>query len=132
MSKGLTSKNKKFIKALASGNNITKSTEMAGYSGSYGSQLLRKDKIIKAMEEYGISDKYIVKTIKRGIDSGLGIKASNSDAMRGVELLARIKGYTDTGNTGNTTNTQVNIYASMSTEELQDKLHTLQDEVKHL
>lgn len=134
----LNVREKKFVKNVAMGKPIKDSAKLAGYSDSsstsYAYQLLRKDKIKKALDRAGLSDAALAKFLKKGIKSGLGVKATNSDSLRGLEILAKIKGYLDRETPDNLsqTNIYINELNNMTDSQLIKKLEEITTEVKEL
>lgn len=99
MKKNLTTRQKSFVKHIASGNNATKSAELAGYSKKSArftaSKLLTNDNILQQLEELfakaGLSDEQLIDRLKTSIDAGLGQKANNSDAIKGLKMAFELK-----------------------------------------
>lgn len=99
MKKDLTTRQKSFVKHIASGNNATKSAELAGYSKKSArftaSKLLTNDNILQQLEELfaqaGLSDEQLIDRLKTSIDAGLGQKANNSDAIKGLKMAFELK-----------------------------------------
>lgn len=103
MKKGLTSRQNTFAKHVASGNNATQSAILAGYSKKSArftaSKLLTNTNILQRIEEIfdeaGLSDEALVTRLKTAIDAGIGQKANNSDALKGLKLAFELKGRLD-------------------------------------
>jgi CRISPR/Cas system Type II protein with McrA/HNH and RuvC-like nuclease domain len=137
---GLTPKQSRFVKNLTSLRlNKQESTLKAGYSPNsasvIASQLLRKTSIIKALEQSGITDKFIAKNLKKHITDGVGIKPSADTSLRALDLATRLKGYQQ--NDKEATNlSQTNIYINqlrqLSSEELKSKLNILLQDIEIL
>jgi phage terminase small subunit len=138
MANNLTPRESLFVKNLSKGYNKQDSAKLAGYSDSsstsYVSTILRKNKIIKALDKVGINDKYIARTLKTHIDEGLHIKPNSDTSLRALSLATQLHGYTEHDKPENMT--QTNIYINelkmMSDDELQSKLNTLIDDVTSL
>ena len=143
---GTTKRNKlntrqaRFVRAKTMGHNNTESAIMAGYSkrsaGVTGSKLLRNTKIIKALEDNGLTDSVLAKTIKTNIERGTGIKADANTATKNVELALKLKGYMNTEQQKPTNLSQTNIYIEemnkMDNNMLTEELRSLQGELKQL
>lgn len=103
MENGLTSRQNSFVKHIAAGNNATQSAILAGYSKKSArftaSKLLTNTNILQRIEEIfdqaGLSDEALVSRLKTAIDSGIGRKANNSDALKGLKLAFELKGRLD-------------------------------------
>ena len=99
MKKNLNTRQKSFVKHIASGNNATKAAELAGYSKKSArftaSKLLTNDNILQQLEKIfaqaGLSDEQLVDRLKTAIDAGLGQKANNSDAIKGLKMAFELK-----------------------------------------
>ena len=103
MKNGLTSRQNSFVKHVTAGNNATKSAILAGYSKRSArftaSKLLTNHNILQRIEEIfdqaGLSDNALVARLKTAIDAGIGQKANNSDAIKGLKLAFELKGRLD-------------------------------------
>ncbi|MCK9370321.1 terminase small subunit [Candidatus Dojkabacteria bacterium] len=134
--KSLTIKERAFVRNLTNGRNITESAILAGYSNktasSIGSQLLQKTKIIKELDDVGLSDKAIAKGLRVNFEEGLGVKATADTSLKATELILRLKGYLSKDTEATTTNNQtiyINELNNLSDNELQDRLNGLQEVV---
>lgn len=131
---GLSVRERNFVKNLTKGNNQVDSAILAGYSkrsaSSIASQLMTKGKIVQALDDEGLSDKFLAKTIKQNIIEGTGIKATADTATKNVELALRLKGYLgkeDTSVTNNTQNNYIIELNNLSDEELEARYNRLQE-----
>ena len=139
MSKGMNTRNELFVKNLSKGIDKGSSAILAGYSpktaNSYASQLLKKTKIIKALEDMGISDRYIAKTLKSHIDDGLGIKATSDTSLRALDLATRLKGYQTIDHNEanlNQTNIYINELKMLNETELNARLQEVLNDIASL
>lgn len=129
---GLTPKQALFVKGLSKGHTQTSAAILAGYSPksaySTSSRMMRNDKIVKALDRVGLTDKRIAEGIKNNAFAGEGVKATADTSIRAFELATRLKGYL--GKDEETPNLfQTNIYFQqlnqMSDEELNAELNKL-------
>ena len=133
----LSPRQNRFVKNLSKGIGKAESANLAGYSpgssSSIASQLLKKTKIVGALNKAGLTDSAIADGIKTSIDSGLGVKSTNSDAIRGLQLASTLKGH---GQTQQQPTTQTNIlikeYNAMSDKDIATKLESIQKDIKAL
>ena len=136
----LSPRHARFVDGLVKGLDKGKAAISAGYSpmsaNSIASQLLRKVKIIKALERVGLTDISIAKGIKVNVEAGMGVKATADTSLRGLELASRLKGHLDKEEVTPTSLTQTNIYIqelkNMSSSQLLDTIDSLTEEVKKL
>ena len=134
----LTVKQRRFVRNISSGIDKGESAVLAGYSplssNSIASQLLKKTKIVKALEGVGLTDKVIAKGIKTNVEAGMGVKATASDSLRGLELATKLKGYQDTKPDKPTTQTNILVQEMnmLSDKDLNAKLEAIQKEIKAL
>lgn len=135
---GLTLRQNLFVKNLSKGKNQTESAILAGYSSKsadvIGSQMMRNVKIIKALEDVGLSDKILVNNIKENMEAGAGVKATADTSLRATELALRLKGYLDKEQEQptNTTNIYVQELRVMDSTALHNKLDAILSEVEQL
>ncbi len=135
---GLNPQRIRFIKKLAQGYDQKDAAIAAGYSPrsaeSQASQILKNAKVIEALDELGLSDKYLAKEIKTNIEAGSGIKATADTSLRGIELAYRLKGYLDKApdTNLNQTNIYVNELKTLDDNELNNKLDQLLKDVELL
>lgn len=138
MNSSLSPKEALFVKNLSKGHSTKDAALLAGYSessiSSYPYILKRKLKIIKALENKGLSDEYLAKSLKKNIDSGMGVKATADTSLRGIEIVSRLKGYLD--NDKPQAQTESNIYINelkiLNINELQAKADKLTEELASL
>lgn len=130
-----------FVKKLSQGYNKQDAAVAAGYSptsaSAIASQLIRKTKIIKALDRIGLTDRSIARGIKTNVDSGMGVRATADTSLRGLELASKLKGHLDTSNTDTSnTYTQTNIYIqelkALDNNALDYKLNSLIDDINKL
>jgi len=135
----LTIKQAKFIKNKLKGHNNTESAIMAGYSPTSAttsaSRLLRNGKVLKALEKAGLTDKTIADSLKVAMESGLSIKATNSDSLKAIDLITKLKGYQQKEEQPkelHQTNIYINELKQMSNDELLDKVSSIQEDIAKL
>lgn len=95
----LTGRQSLFAKHYAMGKSGKKSAILAGYSAKsaevIASENIRKPEILKKVEaildKAGLSDEALAKKLQKAIDSGLGKRASNSDALKGIRIALELK-----------------------------------------
>ena len=49
-----------------------------------------KEEITKILDDNGLDQQFIAQNLKQAIQSGIGERASNSDALRGIEQLVKL------------------------------------------
>lgn len=63
---------------------------------SIGSENLRKPEVQReiglALESAGLSNDYISELLRDATTAGLGVKATNSDSLRGLDIILKLKG----------------------------------------
>lgn len=68
----------------------------ANTAHSIASENLRKPTIRReielALEAKGLTDEYISELLRKATVAGLGQKATNSDSLRGIEMMLKVKG----------------------------------------
>ena len=138
---GLTPKQALFIKNLSKGQTQTSAAILAGYSPksaySTSSRMMRNDKIVKALDRVGLTDKRIAEGIKNNAFAGEGVKATADTSIRAFELATRLKGYLGKDEeTPNLSLSQTSIYfqqlEQMSDEELRTELDRLKIKLTRL
>jgi len=95
----LTLKQKKFSKELTNSKSATSAAVKAGYSPNtarfIASENLTKpniqQEIVRVLDKSGLSDDKLAGKLRVAIDSGLGKKSTNSDALRGLEMSFRLR-----------------------------------------
>ncbi len=99
----MTLKQKTFVKRyLQNGGNGTRAV-LDSYNvknkhtaESIASENLRKPEVKRsieiAMEANGLDDVYISELLREATVAGIGQRASNSDSLRGIEMMFRLKG----------------------------------------
>jgi len=101
--KELTIKQRKFVKALARSGNATQASIDAGYNvktragaGNIGVKNLQKDGVVTALNEeldkVGLTNDKTADILEEAITSGVGRDSRNSDALRGLDMLFKIRG----------------------------------------
>ncbi len=97
--KNLNTRQKSFVKHIASGNNATQAAILSGYSKKSArftaSKLLTNGNISQQLDEIfnkaGLSDEQLVDRLKTTIDAGVGKKATNGDALKGLRMIFELK-----------------------------------------
>lgn len=135
--KEITDKENKFIKEKIKGHSNKDAAILAGYSrhsaSKIGSNLMHNERIMKALEDAGLTDERIADVLNKAIDAGLGEKATNSDALKGIEMVAKLRGHLKQNTENNTQNNIfINELTQMSDEGLQERLRELTESVKAL
>jgi DNA-binding CsgD family transcriptional regulator len=131
----LTFQNRRVLTELKKGNSMPEAMRKAGYSDSsvksYGNQLLKKFKMMKVLDKAGLDENTISDSLRVAMTSGLGVKATNSDSIKALQLIYQLRGDLDKEkeDTGNTTNIYIKELKTMSDEQLLEKLHALEAEV---
>lgn len=99
----MTLKQKLFIKKyLEKNGNGTKAalevydTKNPNVAHTIASENLQKPAVKReielALERVGLNDEYIVELLKESTVAGLGVKASNADSLRGIDMMLKLKG----------------------------------------
>ena len=142
----MTLKRKDFIKEYAIGadkGNATAAVIKAGYKVKsrevarvIGSTLLTKadvrQGITKILQRNGLDDEGITSRLKDAIDAGLGQKATNSDAIRGLEIALKLRGYLTNDQTIDNRSLTIELQGK-SVKDLQNMLNTIRnDNAKYL
>src|SRR3989344_5958407 len=99
MNNGLNARQNTFVKQVAAGNSATRAAVLSGYSKKSArftaSKLLTNSNILQHLEEIfakaGLSDEQLIDRLKTAIDSGIGKKANNSDAIKGLKMASELK-----------------------------------------
>ena len=95
----LTSKQTLFAKHYSIGKSGKNAAILAGYSKrsaeTIASENLRKPEILQRIESIldkaGLSDKALAERLYKAIDAGLGKKATNADAIKGIRTALELK-----------------------------------------
>ncbi|KKR93318.1 hypothetical protein A3A55_04525 [Candidatus Roizmanbacteria bacterium RIFCSPLOWO2_01_FULL_40_14] len=95
----LTGRQSLFAKHYSMGKSGKKAAILAGYSAKsaevIASENLRKPEILKKVEaildKAGLSDEALARRLQKAIDSGLGKRASNADALKGIRIALELK-----------------------------------------
>jgi phage terminase small subunit len=95
----LTGKQALFAKHYATGKSGKQCAILAGYSKrsaqAIASENLTKPEVLKKinsiLEAAGLSDEQLAVKLKKAIDAGLGKRASNSDALKGIRMAMELK-----------------------------------------
>ena len=128
----LTFKEGKFIEGKAKGLINKDAAIYAGYAplsaSVSASKLMKKERILKALERAGLTDDALAQVIKVNMEAGTGIKATADTSLKAVELALKLKGHLQADEKGDT-NIQINDLRNLSDEELNRKLEILQGEV---
>ena len=131
----LTPQNKQVLNELQKGKNMPQAMKKAGYSESsiksYGNQLIKKFKMLKVLDKAGLDEDMISTSLRIAMTSGLGVKATNSDSIKALQLAYMLRGDLDKEkeDTGNTTNIYIKELKTMSNDQLLDKLKAIEGEV---
>ena len=99
----LTLKQREFVKEyIKSAGNGTQAalasydTDDSNTAHAIASENLRKPTIKRAielaLERVGLTDDYVSELLREATVSGIGQKATNSDALRGIEMMLKLKG----------------------------------------
>lgn len=134
--KELTIRQKKFIQAYPESASATEAARMAGYSENSQSglrvqahRLLTnaniREELSKVLDNAELDDQNLASKLKTVIDSGLGQKATNSDALRGIEMALKIK---DRFPTTKSAHLRIDVqenYKDMNYKEILDELATV-------
>lgn len=99
MNNGLNARQNTFVKHIAAGSSATKAAVLSGYSKKSArftaSKLLTNSNILQHLEELfskaGLSDEQLIDRLKTAIDAGIGKKANNSDAIKGLKMAFELK-----------------------------------------
>ncbi len=99
MNNGLNARQNTFVKQVAAGNSATRAAVLSGYSKKSArftaSKLLTNSNILQHLEELfskaGLSDDQLIYRLKTAIDSGIGKRANNSDAIKGLKMAFELK-----------------------------------------
>jgi len=131
---GLLPKQKVFVKHLSEGKNISESATLTGYSNAYASRLVKKGVLIKALDDAGLGDKELAVDLQKAIKSGLGKKAKNSDAIKGLKLAYELKGGLNkqTPDKVSQTNIYIKELKALDDTALLAKVGQLTDSIKEL
>jgi|SRR3989344_1760445 len=97
--RNLTNRQDLFAKHYAMGKSGKQSAVLAGYSArsaeTIASENLRKPEVLKKVEAIlnsaGLSDEALAKRLQKAIDAGLGQRASNADALKGIRMALELK-----------------------------------------
>ena len=143
MSKRLTIKQRQFVKKYVEQNGNGTKAAMVVYNTSkpqvaqsIASENLSKPMVRKAielaLERAGLTDDSVSELLREATVAGLGEKATNSDSLRGIDMLLRLK---DAYPTQKTAHLRVDVtenYNKMTIKELKEELKRIQGENKKL
>lgn len=98
----MTLKQRQFVKKYIENNGNATQAAIEAYdvnnrhtAESIGSENLRKPEVQReieiALERAGLSDNYISEILRKATIAGLGIKARNADALRGLDMILKLK-----------------------------------------
>ena len=98
---GLTFHERKYVREYVKHGNSTKAAE-AGYPNQkkkhiqkQGAKVLARPQvkraILEALEKQGVTDDYIAESLKKNIDSGVGVDANANTANRALEIAVKLK-----------------------------------------
>ena len=136
-----TQKQRKFLQGIAKGLKPTEAVKLAGYNTKtsntasvIANQLLKNDLIIKSLDEAGITDDNMAKTLKRHIEDGIGVKSTADTSLRALDLAYKIK--MGTMNKTDVTNKQTNVYINelkgLDDKGLMQRLESIEGEIAGL
>ena len=99
MSNSLTLKQKRFVNELTNSTSATQAAIKAGYSPNtarfIASENLTKPniqrEIISVLDKADLSDSKLAVRLAKAIDSGVGKKSTNADALRGIEMAYKLR-----------------------------------------
>jgi hypothetical protein len=141
MSRRLKGKQLKFVKAKIEGHTNGEAVRIAGYhtkskrnDNVLGYKMAHKGLIMEALDTAGMSDKAQAETLVKTIEAGVGIKATNSDAIAGLRLVAELKGQLkkDTPDSLTQNNIYINELKTLDDTALGQKLQELTQAVTQL
>jgi len=138
--RGLTMKQKRFIKALPVAKSATEAAVMAGYSvnsaRAIATENLAKPAIRQAiersLEKVGLTDEYLGSAIKTIVDKGMENNPTASDALRGIDMSLRLK---DRYPASKTLSASLNVRASLrakNVDELEEELSRVRARAQEL
>lgn len=124
--KKLTVKQRKFVKHYieSSGNGLQSAKEAYNTSNDNSANQIAvenlqkptvKNAIDTALKKQGIDEESITSMLVEATEAGMGVKATNSDSIKGIALLMKLKGIA--GDSTNTKSITIN-YNSMTKTEL--------------
>lgn len=135
---GLLPKQKRFVQELIRGNTMTGAGKIVGYSSSYATRLAKKEQVLIALDEAGLSEARLAQGLSEVVEAGLSdsakSKATVRDSVGAMRLAYELKG----GLTKDTSDnkTQNNIYIkelrTMDNTALMDKVEQLTHSIKEL
>jgi len=131
----ITPKNVQFLKYLKKGKSKKESAILAGYNPNSASitasKILKKDIIQRTLAKSGLTLDVIAKGYKTAFESGLGVKATNSDSVRVLDSLTTMLGFRDTEKQDTTNTTiQINELKILNIDTLQDRLKAIDQDIK--
>lgn len=89
-----------------------------------------------ALEAKGLTDEYISELLREATVAGLGNKASNSDSLRGIDMMLKLKDAYPTQKTAHLRVDYQSEYKAklekMSIPELREKIKSLDEKTKQL
>ncbi len=96
---------------------------------SIASENLQKPTIQRAielaLERTGLSDEYISELLKETTVAGIGTKATNSDSLRGIEMMLKLKGAFPAVNQ-KTANLRLDLHQEITSKSINEILKDLQ------
>lgn len=138
-----TLKQKKFIKEyLENGGNGTQAalavydTKDPNIAKVIASENLTKpnirESVIASLEAVGLSDVCISEMLRKATESGIGQKATNSDTLRGIELMLKLKGAFPDKKTAHLRFEVKEPSENKSVAELKEDLATIHEQIKQV
>jgi len=89
---------------------------------------------MKVLDKAGLSEDILSDSLRVAMTSGLGVKATNSDSLKALQLAYMLRGDLDKDKEDNTNTTNVYIkeLKMMTNEQLTEKLKAIEGEVIEL
>lgn len=95
----LSLRQKKFIKEIPNSKSAAEAARRSGYSVNNArvsaSRLLSnaniQREIVNILDKAGLDDSKLAERLSKAIDTGLGRKSTNSDALRGLEMAFKLR-----------------------------------------
>jgi DNA-binding CsgD family transcriptional regulator len=133
----ITAKQDKFIKEKIKGHTNKDAAILAGYSPktaqNQATHLMKNERIMLALDKAGLTDEKIADVLNTAIYAGLGVEAKNGDALKGIEMVARLRGHLKKEPESLTqTNIYINELTQMSDSDLSNRVAQLTAQIKGL
>lgn len=135
----LTPMERKLVKGIARGLTKKEAGTLAGYKpsavDSCVSAALKRDRvkmaIQRALDKAGLKDDVIAETLKKTM-KGAGHRATNSDAIRAIEVIGKIRGWNEPEKENTINNTYINELKVLNVNDLKARADQLSKEIKEL